>query len=208
MSGFDAIFQGQRVMAILRGYPVAKSVEMACTAWDLGISAVEIPVQTPAALEVLTAVVSAGRERGMPVGAGTVISVEQVVAVRAAGAAFTVAPGFDPEVAVASASRGMPHLPGVASASEIQRALAAGLDWVKAFPAAALGESWFRLMRGPFPNLKMAATGGMSATNAQRYLEAGADVIAVGSALADDAQLSALRDVIASSTAGTGGRAR
>lgn len=207
MSGFDTIFRGQRVMAILRGYPVERSVAMARTAWELGISVVEIPVQTPAALEVLSAVVSAGRERGMPVGAGTVISTEQVIAVHAAGAAFTVAPGFDPEVADASASRDMPHLPGVASASEIQRALAAGLDWVKAFPAAALGESWFRLMRGPFPDLKMAATGGMSATNAQRYLEAGADVIAVGSALSDDSQLPALRDVIASPAAGTGGRA-
>jgi 2-dehydro-3-deoxyphosphogluconate aldolase/(4S)-4-hydroxy-2-oxoglutarate aldolase len=96
----------------------------------------------------------------------------------------------------------MPHLPGVATASEIQRAVAHGLDWVKAFPAAALGESWFTLMRGPFPDLKVVATGGMSADNATRYLSAGASVVAVGSALGDPAQLDALTEMMRSGRAG------
>jgi Entner-Doudoroff aldolase len=202
VTGFDDIFHDQALMAILRGYSPTRSVELANRAWDAGISAVEVPVQTPEAVKALEAVVSAARERGLQAGAGTVTTPEQVSAARAAGATFTVAPGFDPAVARASAAQGMPHLPGVATASEIQRAVAHGLDWVKAFPAAALGESWFTLMRGPFPDLKVVATGGMSADNATRYLSAGASVVAVGSALGDPAQLDALTEMMRSGRAG------
>jgi len=196
MTDFDTLFSGRRVMAILRGYSPSRSVELAERAWDLGISAVEVPVQTPDALKALEAVVSAARDRGAFVGAGTVITEQQVRTVHAAGAAFTVAPGFDPAVAKASAALGMPHLPGVADATQLQRAIALGLDWVKVFPAAALGEQWFRLMRGPFPSVKLVATGGMSAENAERYLAAGADVIAVGSALSDERQLTMLSSLM------------
>lgn len=205
MTGFDDIFHDQPLMAILRGYSPTRSVELANRAWDAGISAVEVPVQTPEAIKALEAVVSAARERGFRAGAGTVVTTEQVFAARSAGAAFTVAPGFDPAIAEASAAQGMPHLPGVATASEIQRAVAHGLDWLKAFPAAALGESWFTLMRGPFPHLKLVATGGMSAANATGYLEAGARVVAVGSALSDPAQLDALTEMVRTGTNGTAG---
>jgi 2-dehydro-3-deoxyphosphogluconate aldolase / (4S)-4-hydroxy-2-oxoglutarate aldolase len=196
MTDFDTLFSGRRVMAILRGYSATRSVELAERAWDLGISAVEVPAQTPDALRALEAVASAARDRGTSVGAGTVITEQQVRTVHAVGAAFTVAPGFDPVVAEASAALGMPHLPGVADATQLQRAIGLGLDWVKVFPAAALGEQWFRLMRGPFPSIKLVATGGMSAENAQRYLAAGADVVAVGSALSDERQLPMLSSLM------------
>ena len=133
----------------------------------------------------LRAAVAAGRERGLPVGAGTVISLEQVREVAATGAAFTVARGFDPAVATASAGLGLPHLPGVATPGEIQAALRHGLTWLKAFPASVLGTAWFTAMRGPFPQIKLVATGGLDARTAPDYLTAGARVVAVGSALAD-----------------------
>lgn len=196
MLDFDAIFNGQQVMAILRGYSAARSVELAERAWDLGISAVEVPVQTPDAMPALRAVVSAARERALPAGAGTVITREQVAAVEAAGASFTVAPGIDLSVAQDSISRGMPHLPGVATATELQLATRHGLHWVKAFPAAALGPAWFTMMRGPFPAVRFVATGGLSATNAKHYLKAGAAVVAVGSALSDEDQLDKLAELV------------
>jgi len=189
---FDATFAGQPVMAILRAMPPAETVRLAQRAWDLGLLNVEGPVEVPGAMPSLLAAVAAGRERGRRVGAGTVTSAEQVSAVAAAGAAFTVAPGFDGDVAEASLQAGMPHLPGVATASEIQRALAAGFVWLKAFPATALGPTWFRAMRGPFPNVRLVATGGVDAHTAREYLAAGADVVAVGSALSDPAQVDLL----------------
>jgi Entner-Doudoroff aldolase len=196
MTDFDAIFSGQRLMAILRGYSPSRSVELSERAWDLGISVVEVPVQTAESVQALRAVVSAAERRNLPVGAGTVTTAEQVAAAEAAGAAFTVAPGLDPAIAGQSIARGLPHLPGIATSTELQRAIALGLSWVKAFPAASLGPEWFTMMRGPFPAVSFVATGGLSAANAGKYLSAGARVVAVGSALSDAAQLSMLSNLV------------
>ncbi|MGV9318557.1 bifunctional 4-hydroxy-2-oxoglutarate aldolase/2-dehydro-3-deoxy-phosphogluconate aldolase [Streptomyces sp. NPDC003660] len=189
---FDRIFAQAPVMAILRGMSREKSVELASRAWDLGIECVEVPVQSREAAEVLAAVVAAGAERGKPVGAGTVTTAERLAWAVSAGAAFTVAPGLDAEVARASVAAGLPHLPGVATATDVQAARALGLDWLKAFPASVLGPDWFRAMRGPFPEVPFVATGGIDAANAAAYLAAGAKVVAVGSALEDPEQLRSL----------------
>ncbi len=190
----DDVIGDCRIMAILRGMPVSETVALANRAWDLGIRLVEVPVQTPDAVPSLRAAVAAGLERGHAVGAGTVISVEQVHEVADSGAAFTVAPGFDPAVAAASAGVGLPHLPGVATPSEIQQALRHGLTWLKAFPATVLGTGWFTAIRAPFPQVKLVATGGVDARTARAYLDAGARVVAVGSALSDPEQVELLAD--------------
>jgi Entner-Doudoroff aldolase len=189
---FDEAFAGRPVMAILRGFSVPRTVELAQRAWDNGITAVEVPIQNPEAVEALAAAVAAGAARGFPVGAGTVISNDHVRQAADAGAAFTVAPGLDERVAAASAHAGLAHLPGVATASDVQRAVGLGLHWVKAFPASVLGAGWFAAMHGPFPQVRFVATGGMGAGNAREFLDAGASVVAVGSALEDPAQLDRL----------------
>ena len=96
------------------------------------------------------------------------------------GAAFTVAPGYDREIAAASWAKGMPHLPGVATATDVQRALADGHTWLKAFPASVLGPDWIRAMRGPFPEARFVATGGIQRGNAAGFLRAGASMVAIG----------------------------
>ncbi|MEU5903470.1 bifunctional 4-hydroxy-2-oxoglutarate aldolase/2-dehydro-3-deoxy-phosphogluconate aldolase [Micromonospora sp. NPDC047467] len=189
---FDHIFGGARVMAILRGLPVAETVRLAERAWDLGIDVVEVPVATPDAVPALRAAVEAGRARGRIVGAGTVLDVDQVAAAADAGAAFTVAPGLDLTVVDAAAARGLPHLPGVATPTEAQQALRHGLTWLKAFPAISLGPAWFKAVAGPLPQLRFVATGGLDASNAAAFLEAGVRVAAVGSALSDPTQLDQL----------------
>ncbi|WP_448071822.1 bifunctional 4-hydroxy-2-oxoglutarate aldolase/2-dehydro-3-deoxy-phosphogluconate aldolase [Georgenia yuyongxinii] len=194
---FDEAFAGQRLMAILRGFDAARTVRLCERAWDLGITQVEVPVQSPDAVPVLRAAVAAAAERGRRVGAGTVTSVAQLEEVAAAGVSFTVAPGLDADVVRWSRQRDLPHLPGVATPSEVQTALRAGLSWVKIFPAAPLGSPWLSALRGPFPDLKMVATGGMDAGNAAEFLAAGARVVAVGSALGDPAQLDLLAEILA-----------
>ncbi|MFF5054805.1 bifunctional 4-hydroxy-2-oxoglutarate aldolase/2-dehydro-3-deoxy-phosphogluconate aldolase [Micromonospora sp. NPDC000663] len=189
---FEQIFGGARVMAILRGLPVAETVRLAVRAWDLGIDVVEVPVATPDAVPALRAAVEAGAERGRIVGAGTVLDGGQVAAAADAGAAFTVAPGLDLAVADAAAARGLPHLPGVATPTEAQQALRHGLTWLKAFPAISLGPAWFRAIAGPLPQVRFVATGGLDAGNAAAFLDAGVRVAAVGSALSDPTQLDAL----------------
>ena len=195
-SVFEDIFRDVPLMAILRGMGVERTLATATRAWDLGITAVEVPVQTPTDVEALRVVAEAARERGLTVGAGTVVSLEHVRQAADAGAAFTVSPGFDVDVVRASHEAGMPALPGVATATEVQRAMAEGLTWLKAFPASLLGTGWFPAMRGPFPQARFVATGGMDSGNARSYLDAGVRVVAVGSALEDEAQLPALAELL------------
>ncbi|MGW4928010.1 PfkB family carbohydrate kinase [Agromyces sp. NPDC004153] len=189
---FDELLADRPLMAIFRGLGVERSLELARRAWDLGIDAVELPIQSDEDVEALAAVVAAGRAEGRHVGAGTVVTTRHVELAASAGAAFTVSPGFDPDVVRASIAAGLPPLPGVATASEVQAAMALGLTWLKAFPASLLGPAWFRAMAGPFPGARFVATGGMDATNAGAYLDAGVRTVAVGSALEDPEQLPAL----------------
>lgn len=189
---FGDMFVDRPVMAILRGLSVSRTVDLATTAWELGIRCVEVTVQDAVAADALAATVQAARGRSVWVGAGTVTTAERVHAAVNAGAQFTVAPGFDPFVASQSLHAGLPHLPGVATPGEIQRAQAAGFDWMKAFPARALTQDWFAAMRGPFPEISLVATGGVDAGNARAFLAAGCRAVAVGSALADPAILPAV----------------
>lgn len=190
------LFEGQRLMAILRGFGTERSLALATRAWDLGIDAVEIPIQSARDVDALAAVVAAGAERGKTVGAGTVISTDHVRQAADAGAGFTVSPGFDLAVVTASLAHGMPMLPGVATPTEVQAAFAAGLSWVKAFPASELGAGWFRAMKGPFPEVRFVATGGIDANNAEQFLSAGVSTVAVGSALEDPTQLDRLAAIL------------
>ncbi|MDI5966596.1 bifunctional 4-hydroxy-2-oxoglutarate aldolase/2-dehydro-3-deoxy-phosphogluconate aldolase [Streptomyces sp. SL13] len=194
---FADAFADVPLMAILRGYDVDRTVELARTAWSLGIKIVEVTIQSDTAVAALRATVEAGRADGRPVGAGTVTDPGLAATAHAAGAAFTVAPGLSAEVVAASHAAGMPHLPGVATGTELQLAAGLGLTWVKAFPATVLGTGWFGAMRGPFPQLRYVATGGIDPGNAAAFLAAGADVVALGSALADPAALPAVAKLLA-----------
>lgn len=194
---FDDLFAGRSLMAIFRGLGAARSLELARRAWELGIDVVELPIQSESDVEALAAVVEAGRAEGRLVGAGTVVATHHVELAASVGAAFTVSPGFDADIVRASIAAGMPPLPGVATPSEVQAAMALGLTWLKAFPASLLGTGWFRAMAGPFPDARFVATGGMDAANAGDFLDAGVRTVAVGSALEDPAQLPALAALLA-----------
>lgn len=195
---FEAIFAKAPIMAILRGMGVERSVALAETAWQLGIDSIEVTLQTDADERALRELVRLGEERGKVVGAGTIVRVEQVAAAQAAGAAYLVSPGLDPAVVRAAQSAGIPILPGVATPTDVQLALSLGLTWLKAFPATWLGADWFRHIRGPFPQARFVATGGLDASNSREFLQAGVRVVAVGSALEDPSQLERLSELLAS----------
>ena len=195
---FDEIFTGQRVMAILRGLPADETVAVAGKLWDAGVTVLEVPIGSPDAVPALKAAVDAAKERDLRVGAGTVITADQVRAAAEVGAQYTVAPGFDPLVLATSLAAGMPHLPGVGTATEVQRAWLAGCHWLKAFPAAALGPAWISGLKGPFPDVNFVATGGLKVADASTYLASGARVVALGAALADPRQRDEIGNLLAS----------
>lgn len=189
---FDRLFAGQRVMAIWRGLPADETVKLSERVWSAGFDLVEVPIGQPGQEEALAAAVRAASAEGRAVGAGTVVSAGHVERAAAAGADYTIAPGLNPAVLEASHAAGLPHLPGVATASEVALARDLGCTWVKVFPASTLGPDWFKAMHGPFPDMKFVATGGVGPDEIDTYLRAGASVIGMGSALADPANLAKL----------------
>lgn len=177
------------VLGIFRNLSPVRTVELCERAWEFGVELIEVPVQDPAAMPSLTAAIAAASERGRHVGAGTVTNVEQLEAVHRLGATFTVAPGLDPEVVARSQSLGLPHLPGVATSTEIAKALALDCLWLKVFPAAQLGPAWVTAQLAPFPAARFVATGGIGAENAEEFFKAGCRAVAIGSAFSDTAIL-------------------
>ena len=186
---FARTFAEVPIMGIFRRQGMTRTLALANAAWDAGVRTIEVTVQVPEDLSVLSAVARAAQERGLVVGAGTITSVDQLGQVRTAGASFTVAPGFSEAVALASTHLGLPHIPGVATATEIQTAMARGFRWLKAFPAERLGPEWIRHQRGPFPNVQFVATGGVTPETANSFLRAGCRVVALGSAFDSQEQI-------------------
>lgn len=181
---FDTGFQARKAMAILRGAEQETTIELSRRAWDAGLAMVEVPLQSKVSENALRAAAVEARRRGAIVGAGTIVSVDLAERAKAAGAMFTVAPGFDPQVLRRSLDLDMPHLPGVGTATEVQLAMKAGLRWLKAFPADALGALWFTGMKGPFPEARFVATGGVNGSNAAGFLALGIAAISLGSSFA------------------------
>ena len=136
-----------------------------------GLSVLEVTCRTKAAVAAIAAI-----RRDVPeavVGAGTVLSVEQLRAAQEAGAAFCVAPGFDPAIVAAAKAVGMPFCPGIATASELSQALSAGCRLVKFFPAeAAGGVKMIKNLLGAFrfTGVKFMPTGGVNLSNVADYL--------------------------------------
>ncbi|TFC00797.1 bifunctional 4-hydroxy-2-oxoglutarate aldolase/2-dehydro-3-deoxy-phosphogluconate aldolase [Cryobacterium adonitolivorans] len=194
---FPGDFFSVPVIAVFRGLSAAEAVRLSVRAWDAGVEHVEIPIQTTDAVPVLQAVADAATERGLVIGAGTVTTMEQLDAATNVGVAFTVSPGLDPAIVAESVRRGIPHLPGIATATEILQARALGLTWVKAFPASVLGAAWVKAQKGPYPETNFIATGGVTALNAPEFLAAGTSVVGLSGAFADDAQLDLVRALIA-----------
>jgi 2-dehydro-3-deoxyphosphogluconate aldolase/(4S)-4-hydroxy-2-oxoglutarate aldolase len=192
---FERGFRDRRVMVILRGADAETTAALSRRAWDAGLAMVEVPLQSVQSELALRAAVKEARNRGEIVGAGTITSVELAEQAADAGAAFTVAPGFDPAVLARSLELGMPHLPGVATPTEVQTAMNRGVRWLKAFPADALGLSWIAGMMGPFPDARFVATGGVTAQNAVSFLDAGASAVSLGSSFAglSPAEVDAIR---------------
>lgn len=142
-----------------------------------GLGCVEVTFRTAAAAEAIALV--AGRD-DVVVGAGTVTSSAQAEVAIGVGARFVVSPGFDDGVAATCRERGVGYLPGVATATEVMRARAVGLDVVKLFPAEAVGGlSMVKALAAPFPDVRFVPTGGVDEARAADYLAHPA-VLAVG----------------------------
>jgi 2-dehydro-3-deoxyphosphogluconate aldolase/(4S)-4-hydroxy-2-oxoglutarate aldolase len=171
------------VLAVIRGQDAEQSVRLAEGCWSAGVELVEVSLARDPGLEALTAVCERAARLGRLAGAGTVCTPDEVRSVAEVGASFAVAPGFAPDAVEAADAVGLPYLPGVATPSEVQVALALGCRTLKLFPAGELGPAWIRAYAGPFPKARFVAVGGVSAANAGDFIAAGAIGVGIGGAL-------------------------
>jgi 2-dehydro-3-deoxyphosphogluconate aldolase/(4S)-4-hydroxy-2-oxoglutarate aldolase len=176
MSAFDptlaATIQRAGNIAVLVLDDVAKAVPLANALLDGGVQVLELTLRTPAALEALCAVAREVPE--MIVGAGTVLTPEQLAQAADAGAAFAVAPGLNPRVVRAAAERGLSFAPGVMTPSEIEQAVELGCTLLKFFPAGALGGlKTLTTMAAPYQHLglRYIPLGGLTPETTADYLK-------------------------------------
>ncbi len=145
-----------------------------------GLPCAEVTFRTAAAEESIRRMSEAYPE--MLVGAGTVLTTEQVDRAAAAGAKFIVSPGFDPEIVDYCLEKQIPVFPGCVTPSEVAQAVKRGLKVVKFFPAAQFGGvSTIKALAAPYVGLKFMPTGGVSAANLKEFLECKSIVACGGS---------------------------
>ncbi len=157
-----------RIVPIVTVDDAARSHELADALLRGRLTSVEITLRTSAGLAAIEAFAKRG---DILVGAGTVLTPQQVDESADRGAQFIVSPGYDPDVVRRAQERGLLALPGVATATEVQRAVRDGLTHLKLFPAETLGGlSLISALAAPFPGVSYMPSGGISATNIEAYL--------------------------------------
>ena len=163
-------FKSAGVIPVIVIEDEAKAVPLAKALVKGGLPVLEVTFRTKAAAQAIAKISAEVPEAS--VGAGTLLSVEQVKAAKAAGAKFGVAPGFDPIIVNAAKEEGLPFCPGIATASELSQALSAGAKMVKFFPAqAAGGVNMIKNFLGAFrfTGVKFMPTGGVNLSNINDY---------------------------------------
>ncbi|MDR6972830.1 bifunctional 4-hydroxy-2-oxoglutarate aldolase/2-dehydro-3-deoxy-phosphogluconate aldolase [Leifsonia shinshuensis] len=164
------VFEWPPVIPVVVIEDAAAAVELAHALMSGGILCAEITLRTPAGVASIAAIASTLGDVFM-VGAGTVVHPGQLKEVAAAGARFAVSPGFDDELVERMQSSGLEPLPGTATATEVQRAMRAGIDAVKFFPADRLGGiETIRALSAPFLGMHFIPSGGVSPQNLAEYL--------------------------------------
>ncbi|WP_084397738.1 bifunctional 4-hydroxy-2-oxoglutarate aldolase/2-dehydro-3-deoxy-phosphogluconate aldolase [Henriciella aquimarina] len=178
MTAFRAAIEAAPIVPVLTIHDVAHAAPLAEALAKGGLTAVEVTLRTPAALEAIRIMSEA--QKDLLVGAGTIISEGDVDAALKAGSDFLVTPGTSPLLLDALSSHDGVILPGVATASEAMARFDEGYGVMKFFPAEAAGGAKFlKSLAGPLPHMDFMPTGGITPENARDYLSL-PNVIAVG----------------------------
>jgi 2-dehydro-3-deoxyphosphogluconate aldolase/(4S)-4-hydroxy-2-oxoglutarate aldolase len=178
MTDLRALLAPVPVIPVITIERLADAVPLARALVAGGLTVLEVTFRTPVAAEAVAAMAAA--VPGAVIGAGTLLSAEDVARAQAAGARFGVSPGSTPALRAATRAAGLPFLPGVATASEAMAVAEEGFAVAKLFPAAAVGGvALLKSLAAPLPKLAFCPTGGIDAGSAPAYL-ALPNVVCVG----------------------------
>ena len=170
------------ILAVLRGPSQELTLKMVKALVNGGITGIEITFTTPNALDVVQALDKEFRD-DIVLGMGTLTKPDQAKNAKNAGATFLVSPHTEEELAAAMISTGLPVMMGALSPSEVMRAWSLGTDVIKVFPGSLGGPGFMKSLKGPFPDIPMMPTGGVSDKNLGDWFRAGAFAVGAGSNL-------------------------
>lgn len=171
------------LVAILRGVKPEEADGIVDVLIDSGMTAIEIPLNSPEPFRSIEIAVKRA-PAGVLVGAGTVLTLDDVARLHDAGGRLMVSPNVDPEIIASARARGMVTMPGVFSPTEALLAVKAGASSLKFFPASVLGAAGIAAIRAVLPaDTMIAAVGGVSDANFADYIKAGIAAFGLGSSL-------------------------
>jgi 2-dehydro-3-deoxyphosphogluconate aldolase/(4S)-4-hydroxy-2-oxoglutarate aldolase len=171
-----------KAIAVIRLNDASKTLQVVDAIAKGGVSIVEITLTTPNALN---AIAELSKRQDLLVGAGTVMTEADALAVIERGAKFIVTPILKLDLIALAHRHHVPAMIGAMTPTEIYTAWSHGADVVKVFPAEVVGTAFFKSVKAPLPQIKMMPTGGVTLTNSGEWLTAGACAVGIGSALLD-----------------------
>jgi 2-dehydro-3-deoxyphosphogluconate aldolase/(4S)-4-hydroxy-2-oxoglutarate aldolase len=180
MSLIDTIEQHKLMVAVRTDTP-ERAYEAARACIKGGIRLVEITFSVPGAEDVINKL---SKETNGLIGAGTVLTVQDLKKALKAGASYIVSPHFDEEIVKNTKREGAVSIPGASTPTEIYRAYVAGGDIIKLFPFVEMGGlNFLSAIRGPMPFVKFMLSGGVNINNFAEYLSVNASCILIGSSI-------------------------